>query len=83
VPLEGGPDQRVLGGNGSCSSNRQVGGHGKVGRSCAVSIGFRNFKTKRETDREDLFAATPPLELLKAQLSRAASNNKARPWSSM
>jgi hypothetical protein len=33
----------------------------------------RDFKTKGEKDREDLFAATPPLELLKAQLSRAAS----------
>jgi hypothetical protein len=34
----------------------------------------RDFKTKGEKEREDLFAATPPLELLEAQLSRAASN---------
>jgi hypothetical protein len=32
----------------------------------------RDFRTKGEKDREDLFAATPPLELLKALISKAA-----------
>jgi hypothetical protein len=35
----------------------------------------RDFKTHGEKDREDLFAATPPLELLKAQVSRAAGRS--------
>jgi hypothetical protein len=43
---------------------------GVVVRSRLVA---RDFKTMGEREREDLFAATPPLELLNAQLSRAAS----------
>jgi hypothetical protein len=38
----------------------------------------RDFKTKGEKDREDLFAATPPLELLKALLSKAAGDRRRR-----
>ena len=38
----------------------------------------RDFKSKDNRDREDLFAATPPLELLKALLSRAVSGHKCR-----
>ena len=35
----------------------------------------RDFKVKGERDREDLFAATPPLELIRALISRTASRN--------
>jgi hypothetical protein len=45
----------------------------KLGGLVRSRLVARDFKTKGEKDREDLFAATPPLELLKAQLSRAAS----------
>jgi hypothetical protein len=45
----------------------------KLGGVVRCRLVARDFKTKGEKDREDLFAATPPLELLKAQLSRAAS----------
>jgi hypothetical protein len=45
----------------------------KLGGIVRSRLVARDFKTKGEKDREDLFAATPPLELLKAQLSRAAS----------
>lgn len=45
----------------------------KLGGVIRSRLVARDFKTKGEKDREDLFAATPPLELLKAQLSRAAS----------
>ena len=33
----------------------------------------RDFRTKGEKDREDLFAATPPLELLRMMISRTAT----------
>jgi hypothetical protein len=45
----------------------------KLGGVVRSRLVARDFKTKGEKEREDLFAATPPLELLKAQLSRAAS----------
>jgi hypothetical protein len=45
----------------------------KLGGIIRSRLVARDFKTKGEKEREDLFAATPPLELLKAQLSRAAS----------
>jgi hypothetical protein len=45
----------------------------KLGGVIRSRLVARDFKTKGEKEREDLFAATPPLELLKAQLSRAAS----------
>jgi hypothetical protein len=48
---------------------------GGVVRSRLVA---RDFKTKVENDREDLFAATPPPELLKAQLSRASMNRRRK-----
>ena len=35
----------------------------------------RDFKVKGEKNREDLFAATPPLELIRALISRTASRN--------
>ena len=38
----------------------------------------RDFKSKDGRDREDLFAATPPLELLKCLLSKAVSGSKRR-----
>jgi hypothetical protein len=38
----------------------------------------RDFRTKGDKDREDLFAATPPLELLKALISKAAANQKRK-----
>ena len=37
----------------------------------------RDFKGKGERDREDLFAATPPLELKRVLISRAATRRKA------
>jgi hypothetical protein len=45
----------------------------KLGGHIRSRLVARDFRAKGEKDREDLFAATPPLELLKAQLSRAAS----------
>jgi hypothetical protein len=36
----------------------------------------RDFKEKGEKDREDLFAATPPLELLRFAISRQATLRK-------
>ena len=36
----------------------------------------RDFKVKGEKDREDLFAATPPLELLRMMVSKAATVTK-------
>jgi hypothetical protein len=36
----------------------------------------RDFKVKGEKDREDLFAATPPLELKRMLMSRTASRKK-------
>jgi hypothetical protein len=45
----------------------------KLGGVVRSRLVARDFKSKGEKEREDLFAATPPLELLKAQLSRAAS----------
>ena len=36
----------------------------------------RDFKTKGDKDREDLFAATPPLELKRMLISRTASRRK-------
>jgi hypothetical protein len=45
----------------------------KLGGVVRSRLVARDFKMKGEKEREDLFAATPPLELLKAQLSRAAS----------
>ena len=36
----------------------------------------RDFKTRGEKDREDLFCATPPLELLRFLLSRQATRWK-------
>jgi hypothetical protein len=45
----------------------------KLGGVVRSRLVARDFKAKGEKEREDLFAATPPLELLKAQLSRAAS----------
>ena len=33
----------------------------------------RDFKVKVERDREDLFAATPPLKLLRMMISKAAT----------
>ena len=36
----------------------------------------RDFKVKGEKDREDLFAATPPLELLRMMISKAATVTK-------
>jgi hypothetical protein len=50
----------------------------KAGGVVRCRLVARDFKTKGEKDREDLFAATPPLELLKAQLSRAAMNKKRK-----
>jgi hypothetical protein len=38
----------------------------------------RDFKSRDDRDREDLFAATPPLELLKCLLSKAVSGSKCR-----
>ena len=37
----------------------------------------RDFKTRGEKDREDLFCATPPLELLRFLVSRAATRAKS------
>jgi hypothetical protein len=45
----------------------------KLGGVVRSRLVARDFKPRGEKEREDLFAATPPLELLKAQLSRAAS----------
>jgi hypothetical protein len=45
----------------------------KLGGVVRSRLVARDFKVKGEKEREDLFAATPPLELLKAQLSRAAA----------
>ncbi len=45
----------------------------KLGGQIRSRLVARDFRARGEKDREDLFAATPPLELLKAQLSRAAS----------
>ncbi len=36
----------------------------------------RDFRTRGEKDREDLFCATPPLELLRLLLSRQATRQK-------
>ena len=36
----------------------------------------RDFKVKGEKDREDLFAATAPLELLRTMISKAATETK-------
>ena len=36
----------------------------------------RDFKGKDEKDREDLFAATPPLELKRVLMSKAATRRK-------
>ena len=36
----------------------------------------RDFKIKGEKDREDLFAATPPLELLRMLISKSATVTK-------
>ena len=33
----------------------------------------RDFKDPRDRDREDLFSATPPLELLRVMMSRQAT----------
>jgi hypothetical protein len=39
----------------------------------------RDFKTKGERDREDLFCATPPLELIRFLVSKAASYSRKTP----
>ena len=39
----------------------------------------RDFKTKGERDREDLFCATPPLELIRILASKAASYSRRTP----
>ena len=46
------------------------GGERKLVRSRWVA---RDFKTRGERDREDLFCATPPLELLRFMVSRQAT----------
>jgi hypothetical protein len=38
----------------------------------------RDFRVKGDKDREDLFAATPPLELLKALVAKAAMNRRRK-----
>jgi hypothetical protein len=40
----------------------------------------RDFRVKGEKDREDLFAATPPLELLRILISKAATVTKDGGW---
>ena len=45
-------------------------GVGKI--ECEVQMVARDFKTRGEKDREDLFCTTPPLELLRFLLSRQA-----------
>jgi hypothetical protein len=43
----------------------------------------RDFKIKGEKDREDLFAATPPLELLRMLISKSATVTKQGGWRKM
>ena len=40
----------------------------------------RDFKTKGERDREDLFCATPPIEMLRFLVSRQATRSKCGRW---
>ena len=40
----------------------------------------RDFRVKGERDREDLFAATPPLELLRMLISKTATVTKGGGW---
>ena len=41
-------------------------------------LGARDFKGKDEKDRENLFAATPPLELKRVLMSKAVTRRKKR-----
>jgi hypothetical protein len=50
----------------------------KAGGLVRCRLVARDFRTKDDKDREDLFAATPPLELLKALLSKAASDRRRK-----
>ena len=49
----------------------------KGGGNIRCRLVARDFKTK-DSCREDLFAATPPLELLRVMLSKAAGNRRRR-----
>ena len=42
------------------------------------SLVARDFKGKDEKDREDLFAAAPPLELKRVLMSKAATRRRKR-----